>query len=281
MNRLFSISRRVSDWSTTRGRIGAATFSISIFLFSSVNAIAQDGYGGLTGTIKVSGDIPAPAKVDANKDQAVCLADGNIIFDPTLKVGEDKGLEGAFVLLYLKPRQKVDIHPDLKEPPTEPVTLDNNRCVFVPSSLAVRAGQPLLIKNSDAAGHNCNIKGFVNELNVNIPANQEQEVKFDAADKAPALVKCDIHPWMTAYLLIREDPYFAVSDETGKFSIEKIPAGKWSFQFWHSRCGYMKGLTQDGKTFLGRRGEFEVEIKDGETLDLGQLIIEAADLKQK
>lgn len=250
-------------------------------LSTSVTAMAQDGYGTLTGTIKVSGDVPAPAKVDANKDQAVCLANGNEIFDQTLKVGDDNGLQGAFVMLYLKPRQKVEIHPDLEKPSDEPVTLDNNKCIFVPANLAVRAGQPLVIKNSDAAGHNCNISSFNNSTNVNVPPNQELEVKFDKSDKTPAVVKCDIHPWMTAYLLIRDDPYYSVSDETGKFTIEKIPAGKWNFQFWHNRCGYMKDLTQDGKTFLGRRGEFEVEIKDGETLDLGELIMKAASLQEK
>lgn len=255
--------------------------TVAALLFSGVPAMAQDGYGTLTGVIKVDGDVPPPAKVDANKDQAVCLADGNEIYDRTLQVGEDNELQGAFVMLYLKPRQEITVHPDLKEPSDEPAVLDNDKCVFVPANLAVRTGQTLILKNSDAAGHNCNIQSFKNSVNVNLPANSESEVKFEDSDKVPAVVKCDIHPWMVAYMLIREDPYFAVTGEDGKFTIDKIPAGKWNFQFWHNRCGYMKDMTKDGETFLGRRGEIEVEIKDGETVDLGELLMKAADLSEK
>jgi len=256
----------------------ATLFSLSM---STTLALGQDGYGGLSGTIKLEGKVPPAAKVDANKDQAVCLADGNMIFDQSLKVGEGNELQGAIVMLYLKPRQTVEVHPDLKDPPTETVVLDNNNCIFVPSVLAVRVGQKVELKNSDAAGHNCNVASFNNSKNVNVPPNKSVEVIFEKNDKVPSVVKCDIHPWMVAHLLIRDDPYFAVTDAEGKFSIEKIPAGKWNFQFWHSRCGYMKDLTMDGKTFLGRRGEFEVEIKDGETLDLGALLIAAKSLAEK
>lgn len=261
-------------------QIGRALMAAAI-VCTSVPAMAQDGYGTLKGVIQVEGDVPAPAKVDANKDQAICLADGNQIYDQTLKVGEDKGLQGAFVMLYLKPRQKVKIHPDLEKPSDESPVLDNSKCIFVPANLAVRVGQELTLKNSDAAGHNCNIQSFKNSKNVNLPPNSELKITFDESDKTPAVVKCDIHPWMTAYMLIRDDPYFAVTDESGSFEIPKIPAGKWNFQFWHNRCGYMKEMTKDGDKFLGRRGEFEVEIKDGEVLDLGKLIMEAEELKEK
>ena len=241
----------------------------------------QQGYGNLTGKIVVDGDVPAPAKADVNKDVAVCLADGNTIYDQSLKVGPNNELEGAFIMLFLKPRQEIEVHPDLHSTPEEKVVLDNNQCVFVPATLAVRTGQKLLLKNSDATGHNCNVASFNNSINVNLPPNSELEVAFEKNDKVPSVVKCDVHPWMVAYMLIRDDPYFAVTDASGQFSIEKIPAGKWSFQFWHSRCGYMKDLQQDGKKFLGRRGEVEFEIKDGETLDLGQLLIEAGALAEK
>jgi len=247
----------------------------------TTSAQAQSGYGNLSGQILVSGTVPAPAKSEVNKDQAVCLADGNVIFDQSLIVGPNNELQGAFVMLLLKPREVIEIHPDLQAPPAEKAVLDNNKCVFVPPTLGVRVGQTVILKNSDAAGHNCNVASFNNAINLNIPPNSEVEHKFSKNDKVPSVVKCDIHPWMVAYMLIKEDPYFAVTDAEGKFSIEKIPAGKWSFQFWHSRCGYMKDLKQDGKDLVGRRGEVDFEIKDGETLDLGKLMIEAKALAEK
>lgn len=243
-------------------------------------SFAQDGYGGLSGQIFVEGKVPAPEKLNVNKDTAVCLADGNVIVDQSLLVGENNELSGVFIMLQ-KGKQELKIHPDLAAAPTDEVVLDNNKCVFIPATLAVRTGQSVKLKNSDAAGHNCNVASFNNATNVNLPPNSDVPVKFEKADKVPAVVKCDIHPWMVAHMLIRDDPYFAVTDAEGKFSIAKIPAGKWTFQFWHSRCGYMKDLQQDGKGIASKRGEVEFEIKDGETLDLGKLMIEAKALAEK
>lgn len=260
----------------------AAVFAAVVMNVGSLaSGFGQDGYGTLSGQIFVDGTVPAPAKSDVNKDQAVCLADGNVIYDQSLVVGANNELQGAFVMLLLKPREEIKVHPDLKAVPTEEAVLDNNKCVFVPATLAVRTGQSVKLKNSDAAGHNCNVASFNNAKNLNLPPNSEISVTFDKNDKVPSVVKCDIHPWMVAYMLIRDDPYFAVTDAEGKFSIEKIPAGKWSFQFWHSRCGYMKDLQQGGKAIAGKRGEVEFEIKDGETLDLGKLMIEAKALAEK
>jgi plastocyanin len=264
-----------------RSILAALVIAVCFCGGSVPNSMAQDGYGGLSGQIFVDGKVPAPAKSDVNKDQAVCLADNNVIFDQSLLVGANNELQGAFVMLLLKPREEIKVHPDLKAPPTTEVVLDNNKCIFVPATLAVRTGQSIKLKNSDAAGHNCNVASFNNAINVNLPPNSETPVKFEKSDKVPAVVKCDIHPWMVAYILIRDDPYFAVTDAEGKFSIEKIPAGKWNFQFWHSRCGYMKDLQQGGKGIAGKRGEVEFEIKDGETLDLGKLMIEAKALAEK
>ncbi|MBL8890549.1 MAG: hypothetical protein JNL67_11275 [Planctomycetaceae bacterium] len=243
-------------------------------------SFAQDGYGGLTGQIFVEGKVPAPAELNVNKDAAVCLADGNVIVDQSLLVGENNELSGVFIMLQ-KGKQDLKIHPDLATAPSDPVVLDNNKCVFIPATLAVRTGQTVNLKNSDAAGHNCNVASFNNATNVNLPPNSEVPVKFEKADKVPSVVKCDIHPWMVAHMLIRDDPYFAVTNAEGKFSIEKIPAGKWTFQFWHSRCGYLKDLQQGGKGIASKRGEVEFEIKDGETLDLGKLLIEAKALAEK
>lgn len=243
-------------------------------------SFAQDGYGSLSGQIFVEGKVPAPEKLDVNKDAAVCSADGNVIVDQSLLVGANNELSGVFIMLQ-KGKQDLKIHPDLAAAPSDEPVLDNNKCVFVPATLAVRTGQSVKLKNSDAAGHNCNVVSFNSPLNVNVPPNSELPVKFEKADKIPAVVKCDIHPWMVAHMLIRDDPYFAVSDAEGKFSIEKIPAGKWTFQFWHSRSGYMKDLQQGGKEIASKRGEVEFEIKDGEILDLGKLLIEAKALAKK
>ena len=77
---------------------------------------------------------------------------------------------------------------------------------------------------------------------------------------------------MDSVILIRDNPYVAISDETGKFRIENIPAGDWQFQFWHKKAGYLKTLEiKDYEP--NRRGVIDLKIETGKTLDLGQLTL--------
>jgi len=253
----------------------------AVMVVPANSLMAQDGWGTLKGSIFVDGKVPAAKELKVDKDEAVCLADGTKITDQSLLLGKDNQLQGVFIYMSLKRKEKAPVHPDLKDPSSKKVVLDNKKCIFVPATVAVRTGQVLTLKNSDAAGHNCNIKGFSNQKNVSLPKNDSLDVKFKKAEKVPAKVVCDIHPWMQAHLLVCDHPYFAVTGNDGSFEIKKIPAGKWKFRFWHSRSGYMKKMTKDGKSVASRRGEVTVEIKDGETVDLGKLMIKASALKSK
>jgi hypothetical protein len=80
-------------------------------------------------------------------------------------------------------------------------------------------------------------------------------------------------------ILVRDEPYAAVTDDKGGFLIENLPAGKWTFQFWHKKAGYLSGVSV-GKEKTGKRGEVEVEIKNGETIDFGEIVVPAASLSK-
>ena len=89
---------------------------------------------------------------------------------------------------------------------------------------------------------------------------------------------------MKSVLLVRDEPYVAISSETGEFEIKNLPDGEWTFVFWHERGGrtkaggYLMSLMQDGEKVGGRLGDLEVTIKDGEVTDLGTLTIAIGDL---
>ena len=90
----------------------------------------------------------------------------------------------------------------------------------------------------------------------------------------PTRVVCNIHPWMLGYVLIRDNPYMAKTDATGKFTIKNLPVGKWQFQVWHERAGYLQNATIAGKDAGWKRGRFEIEIKAGEN-HLGEVKVPA------
>lgn len=250
-----------------------SAFFVSFSSFCSTPVMAQDSWGHLTGKVVVVGEVPEIPKEELgnNADREYCMDNGEIPFDKNLIVNANNEIRDVLVMMFLAPgEEEPAYHPMYEEKKQQPVALDNVRCCFEPHALFVRTGQSLLLKNSDSIGHNCHIITFNNEHNVNLPPGGTVEITLDKPERAPGEVKCDIHPWMDSVIMVRDNPYVAFTDENGQFTIENIPAGKWKFQFWHKRVGWLRQLEVDGYT-VGRRGEFEVEIKDGEKLDLGTL----------
>ena len=253
----------------------------SLFLTPILRAQEETGdWGNLTGTIVVDGDVgPQPEEaVGDSPDKAVCLVDGKIPLDDNIVVNsENAGLRDVYVMMYLKKKEPEAIHPSYDEKKTQEMTLDNEQCRFVPHAMFVRTGQKLVLKNSDAVGHNCHITTFNNEHNPTLPANSTAEVVFDTEDTRPGNVTCDLHQWMDGVIFIRDNPYVAITDADGKFTIENLPAGEWEFQFWHKKVGYLKSL--EATVDISRKGVAELEIKTGETNDLGKMSLPADSFK--
>lgn len=242
---------------------------------------AQDAWGHLAGKITVAGQLPELEDEVIDKDQSACLIDGKPPKDDNLVVGADGGLRDVYIMLFLDRGDKAPaIHPSYDELKKTTLVLDNIQCRFVPHALFVRTGQTLTLKNSDEVGHNCHIQTFGNEENVNLAANSSVDVVLKKAEKVPGPVVCDIHKWMDALILVRDDPYCVISAEDGSFRLENIPAGKWKFQFWHKKKGYLRDLEVNGQK-TGRRGEVELAIGNGETLDLGTIQIPATEFSKK
>lgn len=77
---------------------------------------------------------------------------------------------------------------------------------------------------------------------------------------------------MQAYVIIQDHPYMAVTDADGRFEIKNIPAGEWTFQFWHEKSGYIRELEIDGKQVEWPRGRATFTISPMPT-DLSELKI--------
>src|SRR4051812_39550698 len=122
--------------------------------------------------------------------------------------------------------------------PTQPVTVDQKGCHYIPHVVGVRTTQPLEIVNSDATLHN--VHGMPKD---NAEFNQGQPVQgFKNAvtfNKAEVLIpfKCDVHAWMNSYVGVVDHPYFAVSGDGGKFELRGVPPGTYSVEAVHEKLG--------------------------------------------
>ncbi len=231
---------------------------------------AETGWGTLTGRIVFDGTAPVPQTVDTSKDPN-CKAD---MKTEDLLVSEDGGLANAVVMLRTK---DVPVAPEYEEAADAEVSLTNKDCRFEPHVQIVRLSQTLLLKNDDPTGHNTNVSPLKN-LSINpilAVGGDPIPYKFSSEESVPVKVSCNIHPWMGAWIVARSDPYAAVTDADGNFTIKDLPAGReLEFRLWQESAGYLKNATfKGGKT--GRRGSFKIKLKPGEN-DLGDIKVSSS-----
>ena len=191
--------------------------------------------GDVQGKITFDGNAPKmkPLRMDADP---VCVANNEI--QPRkewLVLDENNGVKN--VLVFVK-ESKSGTLVDIDYVPKDKAVIDQKGCVYVPHVLGIMVGQQLDILNSDGTLHNIHALPKVNkEFNKAMPRSKKQmSVTFDKVE-APFKVKCDVHPWMGAYLGVFDHPYFAVTDDSGSYSISGLAPGKYVIEAWHEKLG--------------------------------------------
>ena len=120
--------------------------------------------------------------------------------------------------------------------PTQHPVIDQKGLVFQPHVTAVQVGTTVDFLNSDSVAHNVfwTSIGGNKKLNHNMgtwPKGERKSFKFDTPGAVPIL--CNVHPEMSAYLVVVPTPYFAVSDQAGTYKIENVPDGSYTVIAWH------------------------------------------------
>ena len=177
-----------------------------------------------------------------------CHAGAGPLKDETVVVNDDGTLANVFVYLASAPPSDGSSR--------EATVLDQKDCRYVPHAVGVQVGQTLRVRSSDAGTmHNVHYNPAKNAAaNFGLTvAGAEKDVTFDAGAEF-IRVKCDVHPWMTAWIGVFDSPFFAVTGETGgSFEIARVPAGEYKLVAWHEMYGTM---------------ERTVNVKDNETIDV-------------
>jgi len=230
---------------------------------------------------------PDRGPVDMSRD-AVCMqshADAKPLSEELLVDPASMGIKNIAFYPDTKKAgiEAGDVHPDLKKPGAEPISLDNNKCVFLPHVFAVQPGQTIKVLNSDQTGHNANFGFFNNDaINAVVPIGGSKDIQVVKGERAPTPVECNIHPWMKAHILIFDLPYSGVSDEKGVLKISKLPAGKpITFKVWHENMD--KSIDQvmfGGKAVEWAKGNVELTLKPGMN-DFGVVKIKPDEFKTK
>ncbi len=198
---------------------------LAALIFPSV-AFAQ---GVVKGQIIFEGAAPASEKVEVKSDTPTCGTEKEV---KKISLGKDQGIAEAIVTLVgaegtLTPKNGA---------------LDQVKCEFQPHVQAMPLGSSLMITSSDSVLHNSH--GFFEDgstaFNLAVPiVGMEAEYKT----KKAGLIKlrCDAgHTWMSAYVMVTDKPFYAVTDADGGFSLQGMPPGKYELQVWQEWLGTHK-----------------------------------------
>ena len=213
------------------------------FAVSAVAALALAGWSASAAdTASISGKVSfegAPPKVkkintDADPKCAEMHADSPLTTEEVV-VNPNGTLRNVFIYV------KSGLEGKTYEPPKTPVVIDQAGCHYTPHVFGMMAKQPLEIINSDDTLHNIHAMpgaGSGNkEFNVGEPNKGMKVTRTFAHPEVMVHFKCDVHPWMSAYVGVLDHPFYAVTGDDGTFTIKGLPAGDYVIEAWQEKYG--------------------------------------------
>ena len=210
-----------------RSRIIRHSCALSLLLLA-LPALA----GSVSGTVKYEGAVPSLKAVDMNADPGCAKKHTTPVKNEALVLGSGNTLGNVFV------RVKSGLPAKDYPAPATAVEIDQDGCRYAPHVLGMLKGQKLKFKNTDGLLHNVHALPEKNKpFNMAMPATRtEAEVVF-SEEEFMFKVKCDVHPWMGAFVAVMPHPFFAVTGAEGKFTIKDLPAGSYEIEAWHEKLG--------------------------------------------
>ena len=190
--------------------------------------------GDVSGTVRFAGKPPAPVKIDMSMDPA-CSATRGVNYSEQYVVKDGK-LANVYVYVKSGPAAAMGA----AEPEPAPVMLDQVGCRYVPHVIAVVQGGRVEFRNSDGTMHNIHTMPAVvgNEvIDISQGPKGAPVTKRFAKPEVMMPVRCNNHPWMNAFINVSATPFFAVTDGDGRFSMQGLPAGKYTLAAVHEKMG--------------------------------------------
>src|SRR5687767_876078 len=205
--------------------------------------------GNIAGRITFEGTPPKPGVVRMDSDPN-CVQQGATSTDESILVGSAGALQNVFV--YVK-----DGLGNLRFPvPSATIVLDQKDCHYVPHVIGVQVGQSLEILNSDPTLHNVHALPTANqEFNTGQPLPGMKHTHQFSTREIMVRFKCDVHPWMEAWVGVLDHPYFAVTGADGSFSLKGLPPGTYTIEAWHETLG-----TQTQSVTIGEKESKDIAL---------------------
>jgi len=167
-----------------------------------------------------------------HQDPACAVESKEQVYSEEVVLNSDNSLANAFVYI------KEGLAQQHYAAPVEPKILDQQHCRYLPHVFGMQVGQTLKIRNSDPTFHNVHAAAQKNKA-FNLGMSKVERVKTRTFEQAEVMIalRCNVHPWMSAYAGVVEHPFYSVTDSTGSFKLPAVPAGEYVLAAWHEVFG--------------------------------------------
>ncbi len=206
----------------------ALLFSFSSSAYAYETMEVKNG-GSIEGTVEFAGaNVP--------QDQVVNVVPGNEYCGKNLAAGryliKDRKIKN--VVVYIEEIKAG------KPVPSEPITLTNIKCAFVPHVAVGFKGNTFIERNDDLIPHNIHTyAGGMTMYNIDLPGDGTSITKT-LKKTGLVEVECETHHWMHGYIYVTDHPYATVTDDNGEFSLKDVPPGSYTIVAWHEMLNKMK-----------------------------------------
>lgn len=216
--------------------VGAAVLAATTFVVGDLRAAA------ISGTVNYDGKVPNLPKVTMDADPVCAKKNPSGAVSEALVLGDGNTMGNVFVRV-VKGLPAGKTYPK----PATAVVMDQEGCRYKPHVIGIMMGQDFKVKNSDGILHNVHALPKVNKpFNMAMPANRTEAIEHFEKEEGIFQIKCDVHPWMNAYIAVSSNPFFAVTGKDGKFTIPGLDAGTYEVEAWHEKLGTQKATVTVG-----------------------------------
>jgi plastocyanin len=213
----------------TGNRLRVAAGLVALSVWPSVAFAASS----ISGTITFDGKAPVMKPIPMDADPVCAKKHPTPALSEILVLGSGQTMGN--VMVYVSK----GLPPGKTYPaPKTPVVLDQNGCEYKPHVMGIQVGQTYKILNSDGILHNIHTLPKVNKsFNSAMPAERKEATTTFDKEEAIFGIKCDVHPWMNAWVGTFTHPFFTVTGPDGKFTISGLEPGTYEITAWQERLG--------------------------------------------
>ena len=207
-----------------------ATKAVFVLLCLAAWCVVAGGtaWGGtIRGTVLFTGPAFEPKKLPVTVNHHVCGQEKDA---EDLVLSPEQGIRNVVVSLQPPP-------PGAKSPVTLPIVqIDQQQCMFVPRVVVVPAGGTVEFLNTDRLLHNLHSASKENRVfNRTQPRGRTIPIVLEKPEILR--VDCDLHPWMRAWVVVAEHPFYAVTNDEGEFMLDRVPPGEYTLHLWQESLG--------------------------------------------